>query len=190
MKKIAVLDVCLCAAAIALHIVLELFLTIRIGNDLKITLAALPFMIIAFLCGPGEGLVSGLTGTFLSQLITFGITVTTPLWILPYAIQALLAGLIFGMLKKKITVKVMGICVFVSGFAAVILNFIASYVDGVIVFKYMTFEVLVGLLPLRLLVWIIISVIFTAVTVPLTKALIRSCPAGLKIKRKRKQNEL
>ena len=187
MKKIAILDLCLCAAGIALHIVLELFCTIRIGNDLKITIAALPFLIIAFLCGPFEGLVTGLIGTFLSQLLTFGITVTTPLWIIPYAVQALTAGLIFNGFKNKITLKTIGISVFVSGFVSVILNWIASYIDGVIVFKYMTAAALVALIPVRLLVWIAVSIVYTAIIMPLTKALIRSCPSGLKNIRRNKE---
>ena len=180
MKKLAVLDISMCAVSVALHIILELFLTIRIGNDLKITLAALPFLIITFLCGPLEGLISGLVGTFLSQLLTFGITVTTPLWMIPYAVQALAAGLIFRGLGRKITLKAMGISIFISGFIAVILTWIASYVDGVVIFKYMTPEVLVGLIPLRLLVWVIVSVVYTAVTYPITRAVIKSCPAELK----------
>ena len=182
MKKIAAIDISLCAVSIALHIVLEVlpFTTIRIGNDLKITLAALPFLIIAFLCGPVEGLVSGLLGTFLSQLLTFGITVTTPLWILPYAIQALLAGIFFRKFQQKISVKVFGISVFASGLAAVILNWAASYVDGVVVFKYLTLSVLLALIPVRLLVWAGVSAIYTLVTIPVTKALLRSCPAGIR----------
>ena len=180
MKKLAVLDISMCAVSVALHIILELFLTIRIGNDLKITLAALPFLIITFLCGPVEGLISGLVGTFLSQLLTFGITVTTPLWMIPYAVQALAAGLIFRAFGRKITLKTIGISIFASGFIAVILTSIASYVDGVLIFKYMTLEVLAGLIPLRLLVWVIVSVIYTAVTLPIAKAVIKSCPAELK----------
>ena len=74
----------------------------------------------------------------------------------------------------------MGISIFISGFIAALLTWIASYVDGVLVFKYMTTEVLAALIPLRLMVWVIISVVYTAVTFPITKAVIRSCPAELK----------
>lgn len=180
MKKLAVMDLCFCSAAIALHIVLELFCTIRIGNDLKITLASLPFLILAFLCGPLEGMISGLVGTFLSQLLTFGITVTTPLWILPYALQGLVAGLLFRAFHRKITVRNIGISVFVSGFISVCFTWFASYIDGVVVFHYMTLEALAALIPIRLLVWVIISIIYTSVSFLLSKPLLRYCPAGLK----------
>ena len=170
-KRLAALDISLCAVSIALHIILEMFLTIRIGNDLKISLAALPFLIIALVCGPVEGLISGLVGTFLSQLLTFGITITTPFWILPYAIQALTAGLIFRGFKRKITVKSIGISVFLGGLAGVVVTWIASYLDGVVFFKYMTIEALVALIPIRLLVWLGLSVAYTAICYGVTKAL-------------------
>lgn len=180
MKRLAVIDLCICAIGIALHIILEMFCTIRIGNDLKITLTALPFIVIAFLCGPVEGLITGLLGTFLSQMLTYGITVTTVLWILPYAVQALIAGLIFKKLQKKIDIKTVALSVFVSGLVSVIITWIASYVDGVVIFKYMTLEVLIGLIPIRLVVWVIVSIAYSLVTIAVTKALFKSCPAGIR----------
>ena len=178
MKKITVLDLCMCAAAIALHIILELFCTIRIGNDLKITLAALPIIVIALLCGPVEGLLTGCIGTFLSQLLTYGITISTPFWILPYTIQGLAAGLLFRAFKKQTNIRSISVSVAVSGFIAVILTWIASYLDGVVFFKYWTIEIVVGLIPIRLLVWVIITIIYTLISLPLSKALLKSCPAG------------
>lgn len=172
-KKLAAIDISLCAVSIALHIILELFLTIRIGNDLKISLSALPFLMIALMCGPLEGLISGLVGTFLSQLLTFGITITTPFWILPYALQALTAGLIFRAFKRKITVKNIGISVFLGGLAGVIVTWIASYLDGVVFFKYMTLQALIALIPIRLLVWLGLSIAYTAICYAVTRALRR-----------------
>ena len=170
-KRLAAIDISLCAVSIALHIILELFLTIRIGNDLKISLAALPFLIIAFVCGPLEGLISGLVGTFLSQLLTFGITITTPFWVLPYAIQALTAGLIFRAFKRKITVRNIGVSVFLGGLAGVVVTWFASYFDGVVFFKYMTLEALIALIPIRLLVWLGLSIVYTAICYAVTRAL-------------------
>ena len=170
-KRLAAIDISLCAVSIALHIILEMFLTIRIGNDLKISLAALPFLVIALMCGPLEGLISGLVGTFLSQLLTFGITITTPFWVLPYAIQALVAGLIFLAFKKKVTVKNIGISVFLGGLAGVIITWIASYLDGVVFFQYMTLEALVALIPMRLLIWLGLSIAYTGICYAVTRAL-------------------
>ncbi|MCF0143133.1 MAG: ECF transporter S component, partial [Parasporobacterium sp.] len=160
-KKLTVLNLCLCAAMIALHIVLELFLTIRIGDSLKITLATLPFVIIGLLCGPIEGFVTGLLGTFLSQLLTFGITLSTPFWILPGALLGLSAGLIYKAFKRRTKLVPIGVTVFASMFILVLFNWIASYMDGVVLFKYWTPEIVIALIPARLLVWGILSVVYT-----------------------------
>lgn len=175
-SKMTVLDLCLCAMMIALHIVLEVFGTIRIGNELKITFSTLPFVIIGMLCGPVEGLVTGLVGTFLSQLITFGITLTTPFWILPGMLQGLAAGLIYKAFKRKPKFWYIAATVTLACLVLVIFNFIASYFDGVVIWKYWTIEVLWGLIPMRLLVWVIVSIAYTAVAVPLCKTLQKRLP--------------
>jgi len=178
--KMTVLSLCLCAVCIALHIILEVFCAIRIGNDLKISFSTLPFVIIGLLCGPVEGLVTGLLGTFLSQLITYGITITTPFWIIPGALQGLAAGLIFIAFKRKTKLVPVGVTVFASGLVLVIFNWIASYFDGVVFFKYWTIEVLIGLIPIRLAVWVGLSIVYTLVGLPITKALLKSCPGGFR----------
>lgn len=180
MKKLAILDISICAACIALHIILERLAQLMSTNDIKLPLGALPFLVAAFLCGPLEGFICGLVGTFLSQILSYGITVTTPVWILPYAMEALTAGLMFKAFHRRLDPKSVGIIVFVSGFIRIVLNFAASYLDGVVVFKYMTSEALIAVIPFRLLIWAGFSVIFTAILLPVTKALLKSCPAGLK----------
>ena len=190
-KKMTVLSLCLCAVCIALHIILEVFASIRIGNDLKISFATLPFVIVALLCGPLEGFVTGLIGTFLSQLITYGITITTPFWIIPgdVALQGLAAGLIFLAFKRKTKLVPIAVTVFGAGLVLVIFNWIASYFDGVVFFKYWTIEVLIGLIPLRLLVWVGLSIVYTIVGFPITKALLKSCPGGFRQQKKMEKQE-
>lgn len=181
-RKMTVLDLCLCAVMVALHVVLELFGTIRIGNDLKITFATLPFVIIGMLCGPVEGLLTGLVGTFLSQMLTFGMTITTPFWIIPGMMEGLAAGLIYKAFGRKNKIWKIALTVTLSCLVLVIFNLIASYFDGVVIWKYWTIEVLIGLIPMRLLVWVMISVIYTIVIIPLSKALQKFLPVSYKQK--------
>lgn len=183
-SKMTVLDLCLCAMMIALHIVLEAFGTIRIGNDLKITFSTLPFVLTGMLCGPVEGLVTGLVGTFLSQLITFGITLTTPFWIIPGMLQGLAAGLIYMAFKRKPKFWFVTVTVTLACLVLVIFNLIASYFDGVVIWKYWTIEVLVALIPMRLLVWVGISIVYSAVAIPLCKTLQKRLPGSLRQKSK------
>ena len=173
-----VLDLCLCAMMIALHIVLEVFGTIRIGNDLKITFSTLPFVLIGMLCGPVEGMVTGLLGTLLSQLITYGITITTPFWIIPGMLQGLAAGLIYKAFRRRNKVGFVITTVTLACLVLVVFNLVASYFDGVVIWKYWTIEVLVALIPMRLLVWVIVSIVYSAVAIPLCKTLQKKLPAA------------
>lgn len=50
-----------------------------VSGVFKLPLGALPIIIAAVQCGPLMGAAVGLTGTFLTQLITYGITPTTAL---------------------------------------------------------------------------------------------------------------
>lgn len=185
-KKMTVLDITICAAMIALHIVLDLFLTIRIGELYKITLNTLPFVVVGMMCGPAEGALSGLVGCFLSQMLgPYGLMVTTPIWIIPGMLSGLTSGLIFKAFKRKSTIAAIAVTVFISELITTIYNWFGSYLGDVVILKDMTIEVLIAAIPIRLINWALRSVVFTVVLVPLCKTLLKSCPAGI---RQAKQN--
>lgn len=79
------------AMLIAMYVVLSLF-SINLGN-MKITLDSLPIIVGAALLGPLDGFLIGFFGSFLNQLLTFGLTPTTILWVIPAAVRGLLIGL-------------------------------------------------------------------------------------------------
>lgn len=185
-KKMTVLDITICAAMIALHIVLDLFLTIRIGELYKITLNTLPFVVVGMMCGPAEGALSGLVGCFLSQMLgPYGLMVTTPIWIIPGMLSGLISGLIFKAFKRKPTIAAIAVTVFIAELITTIYNWFGSYLGDVVILKDMTIEVLIAAIPIRLINWALRSVVFTVVLVPLCKTLLKSCPAGI---RQAKQN--
>lgn len=61
--------------------------------DFKFTFENLPILIGGIIFGPVDGMLIGFVGTFLYQLIRYGIEASTPLWIVPYVISGLIAGL-------------------------------------------------------------------------------------------------
>ncbi|MCD7748907.1 MAG: folate family ECF transporter S component [Oscillospiraceae bacterium] len=80
----------LCAA---LYVVLAAYLSLNLG-PIKLSLDGLPILLGAMLFGPADGLIIGLVGNFLSQLLgPYGISATTILWMLPPALLGLLTGL-------------------------------------------------------------------------------------------------
>jgi len=75
----------------ALVVVLGYY-AIDLGNN-KITLESLPVLLGALLFGPVDGMLIGGVGNFIYQILKYGFSVTTVLWILPHVIQGLLVGL-------------------------------------------------------------------------------------------------
>lgn len=165
-KNMTTRKLCLCAAMIALHIVLDM-ISLRIGNNIKITFGGLPFVIIAIMYGPVEGLVVGLLATFLSQLINYGITVTTPLWIIPGGIHGLTMGLLYNAFGHKQELKPLTISIALSTLAVTIFNTLALYIDG----KIMGYAPIIwATLPFRIISSILVAVCYSAIIMLLLKA--------------------
>lgn len=61
------------AMMVAVYVVLNTVGTIRLGW-INISVSALPIIVGALLYGPGGGLMVGLVGAFLGQLMTYGVT--------------------------------------------------------------------------------------------------------------------
>ncbi len=69
------------------------YISIPIGNAAKITLEDVPVILAALMFGPVDGMLVGGIGITLYQVLRYGITVTTALWILPFVACGLAAGL-------------------------------------------------------------------------------------------------
>ncbi len=63
------------------------------AGSIKFTLESFPVMLGALLFGPADGAIIGGLGSLISQLLKYGVTLTTPLWILPYVVCGLVAGI-------------------------------------------------------------------------------------------------
>ncbi len=75
----------------ALYVLLNL-VSIKAGN-IRITFASLPVVTSALLFGPEEAMLTALLGEFCNQLLTYGLTATTVLWLIPPAVRGLVVGL-------------------------------------------------------------------------------------------------
>lgn len=103
---------------------------------IKFSLKGLPIIFISVVYGPIEGVLVAIFGEFFCQLISpYGLTPTTPLWILPWVAQALIVGFMFKQKDVKThlirwIITVVLCCVAVTG-----LNTLAIYLDALI-FNY------------------------------------------------------
>lgn len=174
MRKKQILSLVTVAISSAIYYLLARF-TIEIGL-IRIALSGLPVVIVAILLGPVEGMMVGLLGGFLGQLTgKYGLTPTTPLWIMPPALR----GLIVGLFARKWDLEKNKILLFVSMIISSIIvttsNTFVMYIDSII-YHYYTYAIVFGDLILRFITGVITAIVFSALTLPIliaTKKIIR-----------------
>ncbi len=141
------------------------YLSIDLGN-IKFSLESLPVLAGALLLGGWSGGAVGLIGTLISQLLRYGLSVTTPLWILPHVV----CGIIVGIYAQKKDFRLrpgQAIGVVAAGELAVTaLNTIALYVDSRI-YGYYTPALITGMLVARFLLAVGRAAVFGALLPPL-----------------------
>ena len=129
---------CMDGVLIGLYLVLGL-LRLRVGNFLEIGIGTIVITIAAISISPIDAFTIGAIGELLNQIFFsgYGITPTTPLWVMPPAIRGLILGIVAWLFRKQgddITkhkvlyfVTIMGTALFISGLDTGLL-----YLDGLI----------------------------------------------------------
>ena len=168
-RRLNVKRIAMDAMFIAMHIVFASFFSFK-TPIVEISLASLPVLLCAVLYGPLDGLVVGLCGAFVQQLL-YGLTPTAPLWILP----AMLQGLAVGLLARSLYYKggrrawVLVLVVACGELLLTATNTAALYLDAHIV-GY-SVKALYLILPTRLLNCVVRAIISSAIILPLLKPL-------------------
>ncbi len=160
------------AVLIALYTVLSLF-SASLGL-IKLTFESFPVLVAGLMFGWVDGLLVGAVGGFLNQMITYGFTVTTLMWIFPNALRGLLVGLYARKYNYELSMKRTAGIVLATSLLVTALNTVALYVDSQI-FHY-PISLTVGAIALRFLSSVVMAAIYTLVT-PRTVELLRR--AGL-----------
>jgi len=150
----------LSGAFIALYVVLS-YLTIDL-RVMKISFAGLPVIIGSMLFGPVFGLQIGLIGELLGQLLRYGVTATTFLWIIPPAVRGWMVGSYAMRRNFNLTIKQMGWIIICSAVVVTILNTGGIYIDSKI-YGYYSFAYVFGAVFVRLLTGIATSIIYLAI---------------------------
>ena len=146
----------------ALYVVLALATPVKLIN-FKFTFEAFPILIAGLLLGPMEGLLTGVLGSGIYQVLFsgYGITPTTPLWILPHA----LSGLVVGLLAKKINKDSIVQVACVASLSALLVtafNTLALYADSKM-FGYYSDKLVFGTLALKIAAGIILAVAYSLI---------------------------
>lgn len=145
----------------------------------KITLESYPVFLAAMMYGPLDGALVGGLGTLIYQLLAYGITPTTPLWILPYVV----AGAVTGAYARKHdfnnTPGQIRISILLMESLILILNTGVILIDSKL-YGYYSFSYVFGAIGTRLLIVIGKSVLFSVFTPELLKKLSRFTHNGRK----------
>lgn len=60
---------------------------------LKLTFESFPVLLAGLMFGPVNGALVGFIGTFVYQMLRYGLELSTPLWIIPYVVMGWVVGL-------------------------------------------------------------------------------------------------
>jgi ECF transporter S component (folate family) len=161
---------CTDAVLIALVVVFDI-ISIKIGNDIKITFGGLPIILCTLLYGIADGAIVGMAGAFIGQLFTYGLTATTVLWIIPSGVRALVIGLLFIAFKKSINPVLLTISTIISSIAVTFVNTGVMYIDS-LVYHYPHGIVLITTI-FRFVSGILSAVIYSAIICPILYAVKR-----------------
>lgn len=133
-NKRPVLRLTFLGLSLALYIALS-FVTIRLPGQ-EITFKGLAIILPSVVGGPIDGVFVAISGEFINQLVgPYGLTPTTPLWILPHVLRALIIGF---MMKHKDPIKdkfYWAFVVILSGIVVTLTNSFVIWIDALI-FEY------------------------------------------------------
>lgn len=158
------------AMLIAVYTVLSTYASVSLGN-IRFTFEALPVLLAAALYGPAPAVTVGALGSFLNQLLTYGLTPTTLLWILPHAA----GGAVAGLMCRKGRPLILAACA--SALTVTLLNTLAMYVDSRMYGYYSAYYVF-GALLYRLLGGIVTGMLFSQLLPPVLRRVSRAAGAG------------
>lgn len=161
----------------ALYFALSM-LAVPVGG-LKLTFEHLPVIVAALMFGPVDAMIVGALGELANQMLTYGFTVTTLLWMTPAVFRGLSMGLcakflsgyvgLNAVIEKKLPIAFWVICV-ISGLICSLLNTFTLYVDSKM-FGYYSYAMVFGVLWVRLAASAVSSVLMAAAAKPVLAAM-------------------
>lgn len=160
------------ALLIAVYVVLSIVGTLNLWW-IRISVDSLPIILGALLYGPAGGLLVGLLGSFMNQLLTYGLTATTALWVIPAAVR----GALIGAYAKKhgyelSRAQVIGVLV-ATAVIVTALNTGVMYLDSVIN-GYYSYAYVFGGVVIRVISGAATAVVMAFVAPPVIELLQRS----------------
>ena len=166
---------CYAALLAAMYVPLSLYVAVQVGN-VRISFGSLPVVVAALLFGPVDAVAAAMVGEFFKQLLTYGVTYTTVLYLIPPALRGLVVGLgALGLLSlrgRRLEERRMlcyAVCI-VAAVCTTLGNTLVNWLDSVLMGYYFP-GLILGDFAWRLIVGMINAVVMSSLAIPLVKAL-------------------
>ena len=155
---------CLAGIMSALYVGLD-FIAVSVsapfGGNLKISLSGLPVIITAIFGGPLWGAATGFVGAFIGQMLTYGFSATTLLWVLPAVIRGLSMGLLFIAFKRNIKPSFLILETCISSLLVTLFNTGAMLIEQKLYGYYSSYLSIFVAVPTRIIAGLITAIIFS-----------------------------
>lgn len=168
---------CYAALLAAMYVPLALYVAVQVGN-VRISFGSLPVVIAALLFGPLDAVTVAVVGEFFKQLLTYGVTYTTVLYLIPPALRGLVVGLgalalmaLRGQRLEERRTLCYAVCV-LAAICTTVGNTGVNWLDSVLL-GYYTPALIFGDLIWRLIVGMINALVMASLAIPLVKILRR-----------------
>lgn len=168
---------CLISVLAALYVPLSIFAAVQMGN-VRISFGSLPVVVCALLLGPVESVAVAMIGEFFKQLLTYGVTATTVLYLIPPALRGLNIGLAAMYLLRRggrPLEQRRALCIAVCICAAVATtlgNTLVNWLDSIL-YGYYTPALIFGDAVYRFAVGMVNAVVMAVIAMPLAGILRR-----------------
>lgn len=139
-------------------------------NIIKASFESLPVLVSALLFGPVSGALVGGIGSFIYQLLRYGVSATTVLWMLPCIASGLIAGLGAKMRNFSLSRVHTIVLVVVSELIFMVLNTFTIFVDSKI-YGYYFYGIVTGALGIRFAICVVKAIAYGAILPVLMKPL-------------------
>lgn len=172
-SKNQVVNLCLASIMAALYVGLDFLattLSTALGGSMKISFSGLAVIIVAVFAGPIWGAACGFVGAFIGQMITYGFSATTLLWVSPAVIRGLVMGILFIAFKKSLKPHILIVETVISSLLVTAANTAVMYIDSKIYHYYSYTYVFGGIMP-RIISGVLTAVVFAFVLPPIIKTL-------------------
>ena len=175
-KRLDVRTTCMVGILAALYVPLAIYVAVQVGN-VRISFGSLPVVVAALLFGPLEAVLTAMVGEFFKQLLTYGFTYTTFLYLIPPALRgavigaAAIAAARRGRRLEERRIRCYGVCI-LAAMATTTGNTLVNWLDSVLL-GYYTPALIFGDAVYRFAVGMLNAVVIAAIAIPLVNQLRR-----------------